>query len=139
MKKFFTLLLIATAALSLGLSQPVLAVTTGGSSSSPGAQTLELLGKTGLGGSESAAEAGNRLPVIIGNIVRILLGLLGIILVVLLVYAGFLWMTARGASEQVDKAKDIIRNAIIGIAIVLLAYAITGFVVSSILNASQAT
>lgn len=134
MKKILTFLLIATAAFSLSFSQPAYAQS--GSSTTSGNQTLELLGQTKLGGSQSATEAGNRLPVIVGNLIRTFLGLLGIIFVALLVYAGFLWMTARGASEQVDKAKDTIRNSIIGIAITLMAYAITGFVVSAIIRAS---
>jgi peptidoglycan biosynthesis protein MviN/MurJ (putative lipid II flippase) len=40
-------------------------------------------------------------------------------------YAGFLWMTARGNDEQVDKAKRIIKNAIIGTVVVLLSYALS--------------
>jgi uncharacterized membrane protein len=76
------------------------------------------------------------LPVVIGNVIKIVLGLLGIILVVLMVYAGFLWMTAGGDSEKVDEAKAIIKNAIIGIIITFLAYAITGYVIDAITRAS---
>lgn len=137
MKKILSFFLVASAFLMLGFAQPALAQSGSGSGSASGNETLELLGKTGLGGTQSATEAGNRLPVIIGNIVRTLLGLLGIIFVVLLVYAGFLWMTARGSSEQVDRAKDIIRNSIIGIIIILLAYSITGFIVSAVLRAAS--
>jgi hypothetical protein len=85
-----------------------------------------------------AAEAGAQLPLIIGRIVRTILGLLGIIFVVLMVYAGFLWMTARGESEPVDKAKDIIKQSITGIIIIFLAYALTGFVINAIVNATSA-
>src|SRR3989339_265963 len=51
--------------------------------------------------------------------------LVGVIFFALMVYAGFLWMTARGDSKQVQTAKDILRNAIIGIIIVLASYALT--------------
>lgn len=64
----------------------------------------------------------------VGSIIAIVLSLIGTIFLVLLIYAGILWMTARGDSEQVSKSKDIIRAAIIGLVIVLSAYAITYFV-----------
>lgn len=83
----------------------------------------------------TATGLGNQpLPVIIGGIIRAALGLIGVILVVLIIYAGFLWMTAAGEEEKVTKAKDIIKNCIIGIVIIFAAYAITNFVVNSILT-----
>ncbi len=60
-------------------------------------------------------------------IIRILLGFTSIVLVGLNVYAGFLWMTAGGNEEQVTTAKTTIRNATIGLVIVLSAYSITIF------------
>jgi len=68
----------------------------------------------------------------IGGIINILLGLIGLILVVLIVYAGFLWMTAQGDSKKVDTAKTIITNAVIGILITLLAYGIAQFVLTAL-------
>lgn len=104
----------------------------------PDSNPLPLLEQTGLGGGTGAAQAGAQLPILIGRIIRVLLSLLGVIFLVLMVYAGFLWMTARGESEPVDKAKDIIRQAIIGIIIVFLAYALTGFIINSIVKATSA-
>ena len=97
-----------------------------------------LLEQTGLGNGTGAAQAGAALPILIGRIIRTLLGLLGIIFLVLMVYAGFLWMTARGESDPVDKAKDIIRQAIIGLIIVFLAYALTGFIINAVVSATTA-
>lgn len=68
------------------------------------------------------------LPEAIGAIVSGLLGLLGIVFFGIILYAGFMWMLARGSSEKVDAAKDMIQNAIIGLLIVLLAYALTRFI-----------
>jgi len=65
----------------------------------------------------------------IGNIVFALLSLVGIIFLFLLIYGGIFWMTARGNESQVDKAKNIITNSLIGLIIVLLAYAISVFVI----------
>jgi len=85
-------------------------------------------------------DVGSRdLPTLIGNLINIALGLLGIILVVLVVYAGFLWMTAAGSKEQVTKAKEILTRAIIGIIIVVAAYAISEYVISAITTAATGT
>ena len=65
---------------------------------------------------------------LVGKIIRAFLSLLGTFFVGLAVYAGFLWMTARGDSEQVKKAQDILKDAIIGLVIVIAAYAITYFI-----------
>lgn len=75
--------------------------------------------------------------VLIGNIIRIFLGLLGTIAIVLVLYAGFLWMTAAGNEEKIEKAKKILTNAAIGLAIVLSAYAITSFIISRLLSSSS--
>ena len=91
---------------------------------------------TNLGNGQGAGQAGAQLPILVGKIIRTILGLLGIIFVVLMVYASFLCMMARGEEEPLSKAKDIIKQAIIGVIIVFLAYALTGFVISSITKAT---
>lgn len=73
----------------------------------------------------------------IAEIIRIVLGFLGVIFIVLIIYAGFLWMTSAGSEEKVKKAKDIMVAATIGVAIVLLAYAITYFVINMLLEATM--
>lgn len=60
-------------------------------------------------------------------IIRVMLGLTTLVLISLNLYAGYLWMTASGNEEQVTKAKTLIRNAVIGLIIVLSAYSITIF------------
>lgn len=65
---------------------------------------------------------------VIARIIRIALSFIGIIVLVLMMYAGFLWMTAGGNEDQIDKSKKILKNATIGLAIVLSAYAIVAFV-----------
>lgn len=70
----------------------------------------------------------------VGKIVGVFLSFLGIIFFVLMVYGGFMWMTARGNSEQTGKAKTVLIDAILGLIIILLAYAITSFVTTQIAN-----
>ena len=63
------------------------------------------------------------------NIVQWILGFLGLIAVIFILYGGFIWMTAGGNEEKVSKAKKIISAAVIGLIVVLLAWAIVIFVV----------
>ncbi|MDQ7815135.1 MAG: Ig-like domain-containing protein [Patescibacteria group bacterium] len=74
---------------------------------------------------------------IAANIINIALGLVGIVLVGLILYGGFLYMTSGGESAKVDKAKKVITNAIIGLIIVLSAWAITRYVIEKLLQATQ--
>ena len=70
----------------------------------------------------------------IGNIINVFLGLLGVIFVVLIVYAGYNWMTASGKEEKVEKAQDIIKAAIYGLIITAGVYAIWQFVFVRLLS-----
>ena len=65
-----------------------------------------------------------------GTLVNWLLGLTGIIFVLLIIYAGYQWMTAQGEEEPVKKAKATITNSVIGLIVILGAYAIYNFVIA---------
>ena len=67
---------------------------------------------------------------IVANIVNIVYGLIGVIFFILIIYGGILWMTAGGKDEQVKKAQNIIQRSAIGLFIVVLAYAITYFILN---------
>ena len=71
------------------------------------------------------------------SIINISLGLVSAVCTGLIVYAGYLWMTAGGNDEQVGKAKKIITGSIIGLIIILLAYSISNFVIIRLYEASQ--
>jgi ABC-type arginine transport system permease subunit len=70
----------------------------------------------------------------IGSVIRAFMGLLGIVAVLLILYGGFKWMTAGGNEEQVGEAKKIIMSGVIGLIIILSAYAIANFVVGAIIQ-----
>ncbi len=76
-------------------------------------------------------------PKIIGGFIKQAIGLLGIILVVLIIYAGFLWMTAQGNEDKVKKAKAIISNAVVGMVLIFAAYALTDWVIAAIVSGTQ--
>lgn len=68
------------------------------------------------------------------NIVKWALGLLGLVAVIIIIYGGFLWMTAHGDATQIEKAKRVLKQAVIGLVIILLSWAIVQFVVGSIIG-----
>ena len=91
-------------------------------------------GDTGLGSDEAGA-TNDDLYGRIAALINIVLGFLGIIAVILIIAAGFKWMTAGGNEEEVKKARDNIKNAVIGLAIVLGSYVIVNFAVSQVSRA----
>lgn len=73
----------------------------------------------------------------IAGVIKGFMGLLGMVAVVIILLGGFKWMTAAGSEEKVAEAKKLIISGIIGIFIILSAYAISNFVVGSILNGTN--
>ena len=69
---------------------------------------------------------------ITGNIIKVFLAFLAIIFTVLIIVAGYKWMTAGGNETRLADAKAQIRTGIIGFIIILCAYAITEFVYRNI-------
>lgn len=65
---------------------------------------------------------------IAASIINVVFGFLGLLAVSLTLYAGYIWMTSQGNPEKIEKAKEILRNAAIGILIILSAYAIVIFI-----------
>ncbi len=86
----------------------------------------------------AGVEANADLPTVIGRIIYIFLGLLGVILLGILLYAGYLWMTAGGNGDQIEDAKKYIRNAVIGLIIIASSFAITSFILSMLADATGA-
>jgi heme/copper-type cytochrome/quinol oxidase subunit 2 len=100
--------------------------------SSPAAQAVTTSLKS-LGGNMGFATGTEPKPYeMAGNIIGSVLALLGIIFTILVIYAGFLWMTAQGNEEQIGKAKKMITNAVVGIIITAMAYTISSFVIAAL-------
>lgn len=76
--------------------------------------------------------------VLLVNLVNWILGLLGIIAVTMIILGGFQWLISGGNDESVASAKKTIGNAVIGIIIILLAWAVVHFTIGTIQNASGA-
>jgi|GEM_PF-536382 len=90
---------------------------------------LNSINETGLGGANTDVR------VLIARIIRGLLGFLGIIAIGVILYGGYLWMTAAGKSEQIETAKKVLQNGVIGLIIMLSAFAIVSFIISRLLGA----
>ncbi len=86
-------------------------------------------------GNDANGFLSSRLGVIIGSI----LSFIGVIFMLLIIYGGILWMTAMGKENQVEKAKNIIIQAVIGLVIVLAAYAITSFIGNQLTGSNSST
>lgn len=91
------------------------------------------LGRVGTGVFEGQPAT---LETVIGGIIQGALVLVGVIFLGLTVYGGYLWMLAREDEAQAKKAMQIIKMAVIGLAVVLGAYAITYFVVARLTGAA---
>ena len=79
-------------------------------------------------GTAPSAAAQGTLGQNITTIINYFLGILGLIAVAFLIYAGILMVTAGGAEEQVTKARKIIMYAVIGIVVVILSFTIVQWV-----------
>lgn len=72
----------------------------------------------------------------IKRVINIFLGLLGLIAVIIIMYGGFVWMTANGAPDKIDLARRILKSAVIGLGIILFSYSIAFFVFKVLLDSS---
>lgn len=73
---------------------------------------------------------------IAANVINIMLGLLGVIAIILILFGGFKWMTAAGNDDKVGEAKKLLGAGIIGLLIVLSAYAVSIYILRSYLLAT---
>lgn len=73
----------------------------------------------------------------IGNLIRVLLSATGLVFLVLTVYAGILYMTAAGDESKIKKAKGMLASSVVGLIIIVGAYAITSYVIDALATASS--
>lgn len=71
----------------------------------------------------------NTNPIVMAvRIINIFLMFLGIIAVSLVIYGGFVWMTSNGNEDKIKTAKKILKNALIGLIIILSSWGIAAFI-----------
>lgn len=74
--------------------------------------------------------------VTIARIINVVLGILGIVVTLIIIAGGFRWMTAGGNEEAVGQAKKIISAGVIGLLIIIIAYALSSWIFSVIIGAT---
>jgi type IV secretory pathway VirB2 component (pilin) len=74
---------------------------------------------------------------IVARVINVTLGLLGILAVAIVVYAGFTWMTSGGNDEQIKKARGMLLAAVIGLVLILSAYSIANFILLQLNTATR--
>lgn len=85
----------------------------------------------------SIMELGTRgLKAMVFTVINVILGFLGVLAIIIVLFGGFKWMTSGGSEEKIGEARNMIIAGIVGLAIVLAAYAIAQFVVVSLVNAT---
>ncbi len=131
--------LILGSFIALSLMMPVVLGFSHNAQAAPGEtgalKADDLFGGGGVKGEDFAASAGlgdAGLVETISSIIRIALGFLGVMAVVIILLGGFKWMASGGNDEKVKGAKKLIFSGIIGLVIVLSAYAIASFVIESL-------
>jgi len=94
-----------------------------------------------IGLNDAGAVYGDTTPedirITIAKIINIILGFLGIIFIGLTIFAGFQYMTAGGNEEKTKKATGLLTNAVIGLLIILMAWAITRFTIRQLGRAAN--
>lgn len=102
----------------------------GGRTTQEGNSTTQTGGRTETPNAElDNPLAGNEtsIPNLIARVIKIILGLIGIVSLVMFIYAGFLWLTAQGNMEKIKKGKDTMLYAVIGIVIVFSSYIVLNY------------
>lgn len=101
------------------------------------AESPSALLTTGLdaAAADSGLKSGLTLPELIGRMIAVMLGLIGIIFIIYIIWAGIMYMTAAGDDTKVKKAKQMISQSVIGIIIMVGAYAISNFVITQLTTA----
>ncbi len=71
-------------------------------------------------------------PEIAALIIKTVLTFLGIVFLAVIIYGGYLYMTAAGEPEKLKKAKRTIVTAVIGFVIILISYSLTNFILRTL-------
>jgi hypothetical protein len=79
--------------------------------------------------ASSSYETGNDFTSMLSDIILLILSLIGVVFMAYIIFAGWLWMSAGGNEQKVEKAKGILIQSIIGLIIIIGAYAISYFVI----------
>jgi cytochrome bd-type quinol oxidase subunit 2 len=69
---------------------------------------------------------------VMGTVIKSFFSVMGIVFLIIILHAGYKWMNANGKKDDVEEAKNSIMRATIGLAIMIVAYALTAFIFKQI-------
>lgn len=92
---------------------------------------IKVVNAAGLGQPPDIGVSKTPLPAMILQLVNYALGLVGVLALGFIVFGGFLYITAHGEAQQIEKAKGIIIYSVIGIIVIGVAAALVTFVVGA--------
>ena len=90
----------------------------------------DVLSNTKDTATDSGLATSTSIPVMVGNVIRIILGISGTAALIIVVMGGVKWMTSGGAEAKITSARKLMVSGAVGIVIIAAAYAITSFVMN---------
>lgn len=126
MKKF-----ILISSIILALFAPLNAFAEEDSGGSGGSKTFDACKHVKTQGTAVCAGSETKAEDVVKNIISILFWIIGILAVIVIIYAGITFITAAGNPSKVAQAKTMIIYAVIGLVVAILAYTIVNFVVGA--------
>jgi len=81
---------------------------------------------------DQAGLSSTSVPAIIGNVIKVILGVSGTVALIFIIWGGIQWMISKGDTSKIGEARKLMTSGMIGIAIIAAAYAITDFVIKQI-------
>lgn len=131
-KLIFGLIFVISLMMVVTLPAGVSAQSASSSSAMTSNHLLDMLTTVGESGGYNT-DSSVSTPVIIGTVVRLFLNFLGIIFIILMILAGYSWMTAGGNEEKVKKAVNTIKQALIGLIVAISAWTLWNFVLEKLI------
>ncbi len=134
MKKIKAILLILVIAISfLAMVDVALAKFSATDSGSFLNTTASKAGVKGAPGVESTVE-----PLLV-KVVKLVFIIVGIMFLIIMIVSGIQWLVSQGQEEQIKKAQKSITGAVIGLFIIVGAYALTAFVSNALIGKSTSS
>ncbi len=137
MKSLLTRAVLASTTVGTALAGTAAHAQSGASNPNPFGNSGKAAGELRNAGNSAGITSQQNLPQIIGTISNVVLGFMGIVLLFYVILAGWEWMSSGGDDKGVTTAKTRIKNAVIGLVIIVSAYAISNFVISQLANLTQ--
>jgi hypothetical protein len=75
--------------------------------------------------------------IIIGYVIRAILGIVGSLALLMFIYGGFLWIMSAGNEERVTQGKKIIIYSTVGLAVIFFSYILVTFVIGALTGGGQ--